>query len=188
MRRIAITTLLIFFGVGLTLFGFFFLKERAHVLGTPVTSWQREHQADCAVVLTGGPGRVREGLNLLSLNRVQKVIISGAHPGSSLEEIFPQWPFYGDLNKKNIILEKRSETTYGNAQQSLPLIEALFCRDVVLITSKLHMHRALRTFKAVLPIGFDLYPRAVLHGELEPPMKEMAIEVLKSMFYSLFAY
>lgn len=168
--------------------GALFYREQRRVRSVSVTSWEKSHRADCAVVLTGGPSRIREGLNLLAQKRVQKVIISGAHPGATLEEIFPQWLFYGDLEKKDVILEKRSETTYGNARQSSSLIEALFCRDIVLITSRLHMYRAQRTFQAALPLGFDIYSRAVLHGDLDSSFRELSIEVVKSLFYSLFAY
>lgn len=165
-----------------------FASERDKILAIPITAWTQDHRADCALVLTGGPGRVREGFDLLSHRSVKKLIISGVHPQAGLRDIFPQWPYYGDLRETDVILEKRSGTTYGNAQQSLALVEALHCRDIVLITSRLHMYRSLKTFKGVFPANMPIYPRAILSGEFRPEFWDLANEVVKSLFYSLFAY
>src|SRR5580658_8318424 len=124
------------------IFGGLFRREVGYIEHEPISAWTEDHKADCAVVLTGGPGRVREGFDLLAQGQVRKLIISGVHPKATLREIFPQWPFYGNLREEDVVLERRSATTYGNAQQSLPLVEALHCRNLVLITSHLHMHRA----------------------------------------------
>lgn len=182
-----------FFGLLVTLSAFFFLylllaTESKKILNTPITSWSEDHRADCALVLTGGPGRVREGFDLLTHQSVKKLIISGVHPQAGLRDIFPQWPYYGELREIDVILEKRSGTTYGNAQQSLALVEALHCRDVVLITSRLHMYRALNTFRNVFPNSVPIYPRAILAGSYKPDFWDLTTEVVKSLFYSFFAY
>ncbi|MBK7842447.1 MAG: YdcF family protein [Bdellovibrionales bacterium] len=165
-----------------------FYEESLKISGQTVTSWEEDHAADCAVVLTGGAGRVREGFDLLAHKKIKKLVISGVYPHATLREIFPQWPYYGVLDQRNIILEKRSGTTYGNAQQSLPLIEALHCRDLILITSRIHMYRSMRIFSSVFPESFPIYPRSIVQGSYETPFPELAIEVMKSLFYSLWAY
>ena len=164
-----------------------FLREYKAVKSFRPNSWVEDHSADCAVVLTGGPGRVREGMDLLAQGRVQKLIISGVHPGASLREIFPEFPFYG-LQKDDVILERRSGTTYGNAQQTLVLVEALHCRDLILVTSYLHMHRASRTFGGVFPPEFPLISRATVSGPLGATWWDLVLEAAKSFFYSLWAY
>jgi len=165
-----------------------YVREVKLILQQPVTSWAVDDAADCAVVLTGGPGRIREGLDLLSRKSVQKLIISGVHPQANLHEFFPQLPYYGDLHEQDVVLERRSETTWGNAQQSLPLVEALHCRDLVLITSRVHMRRAQLTFQAEFPKGFPILPRAVPAANEPPTWDEVASEALKSLFYSVWAY
>ena len=165
-----------------------FVRESNLIRQQAITSWSRDVSADCAVVLTGGSNRVREGIDLLSRKSVQKLIISGVNPQTDVKSMFSIWPYYGVVNFPDIILERRSETTYGNAQQTLPLVEALRCRDVVLITSRAHMRRALKTFAAEFPKGFTLIPRAVTSGPYEQPWTEVSIEALKSLFYSLWAY
>lgn len=158
------------------------------VRASEVSSWKEDHSADCAVVLTGGPQRVREGFDLLIRGAVQKLIISGVNPQTELREMFPQWPYHGELREADVILEKNSQTTYGNAQQTLPLVEAVRCRDLILVTSRLHMYRALSTFQAAIPAQVTIYPRAVLGGDMELSSYELAFETLKSMFYSVWAY
>jgi uncharacterized SAM-binding protein YcdF (DUF218 family) len=138
--------------------------------------------------LTGGPGRVRDGFDLLAQGRVKKLIISGVFPQAELRDIFPQRPFYGAIAEEDIVLEKRSSTTYGNAQQSLPLVQALQCKEVLLVTSNLHMYRSFKIFKAVFPDEIQVHPRAVVAGRYEPDFFDVAAETIKTLFYSLWAY
>jgi len=170
------------------LLGGFFRREVGYIEHEPISAWTEDHKADCAVVLTGGPGRIREGFDLLAQGQVRKLIISGVHPRATLREIFPQWPFYGTLHEEDVVLERRSGTTYGNAQQSLPLVEAMHCRSLVLVTSQVHMRRAYKTFRQVFPQEFLISTRAVSSGYVPPRTSDVAVEAAKSLFYSLWAY
>lgn len=165
-----------------------FARELSRVVREPVTAWTQDITADCAVVLTGGSNRVKEGLALLARGQVKKLIISGVYANAQLREIFPLWSLYGDIREKDVILERRSGTTYGNAQQTLPIIEALNCRDVALVTSHLHMYRAERTFLSAYPSTIPIYPFSVNTSHSESNWPEISTEVLKSLFYSLWAY
>lgn len=162
------------------------LEYRAVQASTP-TSWTTDHQGDCAVALTGGPHRVREGVDLLYRGLVKHLIISGVNPTTTWHEMMPQWPFYGGLEEDKIVLERRSTTTYGNAIQTLPLVEALHCRNLVLITSSLHMHRAYQTFKSVFG-DFPISQHSVAGGPVHPPFWDVALEAFKSVFYSTWAF
>ncbi len=175
--------------VGVALLLVFFIgQEYNRVRSQVVNSWFEDNSADCGVVLTGGANRIREGIDLLAQKSIQKLIISGVHPRATLREIYPLLPFYGSINEQDIVLEKRSTTTYGNAQQTLPLVEALKCRDVVLITSQIHMYRAFKTFRGSFPIQIPILSRAVLAGRSEGGVDEVIWESFKSLFYSLWAY
>src|SRR6185312_2017602 len=87
------------------------IREYQRVTGEPISSWKTDVSADCAVVLTGGSYRVREGFDLLSRGQVKKLIISGVYSNAQLREIMPLWPFYGTLQEKDVILDRRSSTT-----------------------------------------------------------------------------
>jgi uncharacterized SAM-binding protein YcdF (DUF218 family) len=176
-------------GVLLSGLAWAFVREARAIRTQGVSSWSEDSLADCAVVVTGGPSRIREGFDLLSRRSVQKLIISGVHPQVELRDIFPLWPYYGELREQDVVLERRSQTTYGNAVQTLPLVEALRCRDLVLITSRLHMRRTVNMFRSEFPQGFPIIPRAVLgQNSVEPGWWELANETLKSLFYDLWAY
>jgi uncharacterized SAM-binding protein YcdF (DUF218 family) len=167
---------------------FRFSAEYRDVIDEPVVNWMKSQNADCAVVLTGGAGRVREGFDLLANQNVKKLIISGVNPNSRLREIMPVWSFYGNLKEDDVVIEKRSETTYGNAQQSLSIVEALRCRDIILVTSRLHMHRSYKTFRGAFPENIEIFKHAVVAGRYEVGFVEAGFEALKSLFYSLWAY
>lgn len=184
LRSKSFWALLIFSGV---LFYRFF-DEYKKVQSEGVQSWSRTATADCAVVLTGGAGRVREGFDLLANQNVKKLIISGVYSNARLREIMPVWPFYGNLSENDVVLDRRSETTFGNAQQSLPIVEALKCRDILLVTSRLHMYRSYRTFRAAFPENIFIQKQAVIGGRYEASVWEAGFEALKSLFYSLWAY
>lgn len=153
-----------------------------------VQSWARTPTADCAVVLTGGAGRVREGFDLLANQNVKRLIISGVYSNARLREIMPVWSFYGSLSENDVVLDRRSETTYGNAQQSLPIVEALKCRDILLVTSRLHMRRSYKTFRSAFPENIYIQKHAIIGGRYESSGWELGFEALKSLFYSLWAY
>lgn len=172
--------ILIFLGI--------YVSFAANILSEKVTSWTQEFDADCGVVLTGGPSRVKEGFDLLARKKIKKLIISGVHPDVRIHELLPVWPFYVNLNENDIILEKHSRTTYGNAQQSLYIVESLRCRDIVIITSALHMLRAYNTFKSIYPAHIPIYKNAVVGTNLKPSIQDLSQEVFKSVFYSLWAY
>jgi len=66
-RWLTLVLAIIFIGVSIWVFR----REKSLVRKEPVTAWAEDHRADCAVVLTGGPGRVREGFDLLAQRQVQ---------------------------------------------------------------------------------------------------------------------
>lgn len=188
MRRLRLRSLVFIGSLALVALTAWSYQEYRSVLASEVTAWTQDQSADCAVVLTGGPGRVREGFDLLAQARVKKLIISGVFPGAQLKEIFPEWPFYGPISEEDVVLERRSSTTFGNAQQTQPLVEALRCQSIILITSRLHMYRASRIFRRVFPVEVTVYDRAIVSGDYFPHFLDVGLETLKSMFYSIWAY
>jgi len=177
-----IVLLLFFFGV----YRVFVVYDQ--IVNEPILSWSHTSRGDCAVVLTGGGGRVREGFDLLSNHQVKKLIIAGVFANSQLRDILPMWPLYGPISESDIVLERHSETTYGNAVQSLQIAEALNCRKILLVTSKLHMPRAYQTFRAIYPAQIEIYKQAVISGHIQASVDELALEIFKSLFYSLWVY
>lgn len=176
--------LLVIFGLtGLLFFRFYYL-----IKSEEMSSWIRDTEADCALVLTGGPNRVREGFALLSRKQVQRLIISGVNPTTELRDLMNPWDLLWGPELDKITLEKRSTTTYGNAQQTLPIVEGLGCRRVALITSQLHMYRAYQTLRAAFPANIDLIKHAVPPGAGDVNAWELFTELSKAVFYAVWAF
>jgi uncharacterized SAM-binding protein YcdF (DUF218 family) len=168
------------------------IQRTKPILGS-IESLQNLPPMDCAIVLTGGPGRIPVSLRLLKLDKIKTLIISGVYPRASLDSILDSSRMELTAEDRariasRVVLERRSETTFGNAMQSLAMAEALSCQKLYLITSQTHMNRAFRTFEGhnVAKIHLVPLPTAAAKHELE--WDSLALEVIKSFFYSLWAY
>ena len=185
--KFSITEFLIRFGtvvaiaLGLSMTILVFIKT-FQLKNQEVISWKVRMKADCALVLTGGPGRIKMGFNLLQRGDVRKLVISGVNPKVSLRDIFSQIDTYTSVQEFNVIIENHSATTYGNMKQSLPLLERLHCQKVLLVTSHIHMPRAYRIFKKNTRdftfVPYSIYSRHKFSGFL--------YEALKSVFYEIW--
>ena len=169
-------------------FGLRIYREAQVILLSPIDSWSVDANADCGVVLTGGAYRIREGLDLLAQKKIKKLVIAGVNPATQLHELFPRLPIYGRVDEKDIFLEKQSQTTFGNAVQSLQYVEALRCETILLITSSIHQQRAWKTFKARYPAEFKIQSYSVPTARDVFYGYEILVESVKSYFYSFWAY
>ncbi|MFZ3229543.1 MAG: YdcF family protein [Pseudobdellovibrio sp.] len=160
-----------------------FIRENRFILNEPESKLTDDTlRADCGVVLTGSAGRIREAFEVLAQKKIRKLIVSGVYKETQLIDIFPHLTFYPDISENDIYLEKKSESTYGNAVQSLALVEALKCRDILLITSQLHMYRANRIFAKAYPARIKIKKMSV------PNKKDFSyfdyfLETFKSTLY-----
>lgn len=147
-------------------------------------------KADCAVVLTGGAGRVREGIALLSRQQIKQLIITGVHQSTTMSEIMPEIIYYPEIDLEKVILERRSISTEGNALQSLVLVEALNCSDVLLVTSDYHMNRALKTYESVFPPNIQITPYVVSSDKTigRKIWLHAFEEFYKYLFYDIFVF
>lgn len=148
----------------------------------PVTSWTQQTRGDCAVVLTGGAGRVRAGFDLLQRGDVRKLIISGVNPSTTLNDMFPQIDMYPGVQRFNVLIENHSRTTYGNVVQSAPILENLGCKKVILVTSQLHMPRAKKLFEKYVK-GIEFEAHSVY---AEQKFNDLFYEATKTLFYNLW--
>ncbi|MBI5874238.1 MAG: YdcF family protein [Deltaproteobacteria bacterium] len=113
------------------------------------------NKADAIVVLAGGRGRVDSGLELFEKKKGDYLIIVGADKGATLESIFFKKTVR--LDKRKIILEKESASTYENAQETKKIIESMNIKSIILLTSFYHMKRASYLFSHELSPQTALY-------------------------------
>lgn len=169
------------------LFLFVYIKA-VQITSEPENLWGNvTTAADCGVVLTGAPGRLREGFELLAQKRIKKLIVSGVYKEARMSELFPYSDYYPEVDLDNIFLEKRSETTFGNARHSMNLVEGLRCRDIVLITSQIHMHRAYAIFKIVYPEAILIKKLSLPNTRFESGWYSLAYEIVKNLFYYILS-
>lgn len=167
-------------------FVFFLVKERSQILQLPADETiSLLPPSDCGVVLTGSPGRIREAFEVLVLKKIDKLIVSGVYKDAQLHEIFPYLSEFPDIDANNIILEKISGSTYQNAVQSLVLAQELKCKNILLITSQLHMYRAYKTFQANFPADMKINTYSILSPSKENSQWPIFVETFKSLFYLL---
>lgn len=143
---------------------------------------------DCAVVLTGGKGRIKLALDLIKENRIRHLVISGVHKGTQLNDLLAGSALSLNEAQDRVTLEKQSQTTFGNAQQSWPMLEALRCESFYLITSQVHMARALRTFESHRTASLAMWPLEVKPPDAESNLEARLLEMFKFMFYSIWAF
>ncbi len=120
---------------------------------------QRNVSTDAIVVLTGGRGRVEEGIRLYRAGRARKLFLVGVDPSVRKADLFTEKK--GERGGEDIILEQSSRNTLENALYSRDLIARYEIRSVQLITSRYHMERAVLIFRSVLPKDIAVYPYPV---------------------------
>ena len=111
---------------------------------------------DSIIVLTGGSGRLEEGLNLLELNMAKRLFVSGVYQGvdvKTLIRMFEHNPRHQGLSH---LLETRvsigmATNTLGNATETADWAAGKGFRSVRLVTAAYHMPRSLLEFKHAMP-------------------------------------
>ncbi len=114
---------------------------------------------DAIVVLTGGKGRVTEGVRLYRERAARYLVIVGADPAVKVADIYR--PKMGDPSAEGVILEKNSRNTLENAIYGRQVINRLEIRSLLLITSRYHLKRATILLRNALPSQCAIYPYPV---------------------------
>ena len=120
---------------------------------------QNTHKADAIVVLTGGKGRVEEGIRLFRSRRAEFLIFVGVDPSVIKSDLYRPRP--GDPPADRVILEKSSRNTLENSIFGRDVIVRSGVHSVLLITSRYHLKRASILFRNSLPKDITIIPYPV---------------------------
>ena len=120
---------------------------------------QNTHKADAIIVLTGGKGRVEEGVRLFRESRAKFLFFVGVDPSVRKSDLYRPKP--GDPPSENVILEKSSRNTLENSIFGRDLIVGNGIHSVLLITSRYHLKRASILFRNSLPKDITIIPHPV---------------------------
>lgn len=114
---------------------------------------------DTIVVLTGGKGRVLEGVRLFKQGTGTRLFLIGVDPRVSRRDLYK--PAGNDPKIHNVILEKQSRNTLENALYGRDLLSDYRVNSILLITSRYHMKRSELLFRTALPSTVRIYPYPV---------------------------
>jgi uncharacterized SAM-binding protein YcdF (DUF218 family) len=143
----------LFIGLLLVLTGFAWFAVETFSLA------RTERPTDAIVVLTGGRGRVEEGIRLYRAGQARWLLLSGVDPVVKRSELYRERR--GENLADGILLEQASRTTLENALYVRDLLASRNIRSIQLITSRYHLPRALLIFRQLLPKEVVIYPHPV---------------------------
>lgn len=118
--------------------------------------------AEAIVVLTGGKYRVSQSLRLLRASPGARLLISGVHPETSLDQLISLAPGKQALLRCCVDLGRAATSTVGNAWEARRWVERGGYQSIVLVTSNYHMPRSLMELRRALP-RVRIHPWPVMH-------------------------
>jgi uncharacterized SAM-binding protein YcdF (DUF218 family) len=145
-----------------------------------------DRDAEGIVVLTGGAERITDALQLLATGRGKRLLISGVHRTTSLNEIARRAPAYERLVACCVDLGHSAANTVGNAMETQRWVYDQGFRSLIVVTSNYHMPRTMAELTRKLPgvalISFPVIPeklRAQQWWVSPMTMRLLAAEYLK---------
>ncbi len=131
----------------------------------PQTVAEPDRTTDAIVVLTGGAGRLRTGLELLARKRARKLFISGVYRGVEVAEILRLGRASPQALECCVELGYAATDTVGNARETAAWMAAEGFRSLRLVTAAYHMPRSLAEFRRAMPgieiVAHPVFPRNV---------------------------
>lgn len=105
---------------------------------------------DAIVVLTGGPGRIEHGIDLLSDGRAKRMLIAGADPSVTKADIVRRLGGRKKLVNCCVDLGSESVDTRSNPEEAGRWLERRRYKTVRVVTNDYHMRRARYEFGRTL--------------------------------------
>ena len=135
--------------------GFFLFSV---TLGLPASAQAR---TDAIVAITGGEGRIEQGVKMLGEGRGTRMLIAGADPAVTKADLVRRLGGKRRLVQCCVDLGSESVDTRSNAEEARRWVSKRGYRSVRLITSDWHMRRANYEFRRQLGDKVTIVPDAV---------------------------
>ena len=119
---------------------------------------------DGVAVLTGGPGRLKRGIQVLEDGLARRMLVSGVDPRVRPPELVAEAGISPRLFTCCIDLGFAAKTTRTNAEEVAAWVDRHRFRSVRLVTAGYHMHRARAELAAKLPPEVVIVPDGVSAG------------------------
>lgn len=131
---------------------------------------------DAIVVLTGGPGRIDRGLDLLEQRRARRMLISGVARTVRPVELAAHTRRDAALFECCIDLGRESVDTRSNAEETVRWLKRHKFRTVRLVTTDWHMPRASFELARRVGDGMKILPDAIAS---DPSFRQLFTEYNK---------
>lgn len=106
---------------------------------------------DAIVVLTGGSGRLHQGLELLAQQKALKLFVSGVYRGVEVEELLIISQQSPEELECCVALGYEADDTLGNAVETANWMTEQGFSSLRLVTATYHMPRSLLEFRRAMP-------------------------------------
>lgn len=117
----------------------------------PVPQTHVDIQADAVVVLTGGPGRLEAGVQLLAQKRAGKMLVSGVHRDVVSRELSALTGAEHALFDCCVTLDYEASNTLENAVETAKWTAANNIQSLILVTADYHVQRSVVLFRKSMP-------------------------------------
>ncbi len=118
-------------------------------------------RTDAVVVLTGGPGRLQRGVEVLRAGSAKRMLVSGVGPRVTDAALAREVDAPPGLFSRDVDLGFAALDTRSNAEETSAWMRRYKYRSLRLVTSAAHMRRARMELDARLPKGVVVVPDGV---------------------------
>ena len=128
------------------------------------------------VVLTGGPGRLDRGAQVLKAGLAQRLLVSGVHPSVKPKELAKAAGIPDKLASCKVDMGFQADSTRTNAVEVADWVARNKFKSIRLVTASYHMPRARAELEARLPTDVQVVTDGVRAGL---PLWSMLVEYAK---------
>jgi uncharacterized SAM-binding protein YcdF (DUF218 family) len=147
----AASLLLVIYAIGFVLFSV--------TLGRPAAA--DAPRTDAVVVLTGGPGRLDRGIEVLRQGKARRLLLSGVDPAVTKPDLMRLVPGRERFVRCCVDLDSAPVDTRTNAEDTGRWLAKHKYKSLRLVTNDWHMRRARYEFRKVLDGKYRVVPDAV---------------------------
>ena len=133
----------------------------------PTASEDSPQPTDAIVVLTGGRGRIEEGVALLRRGLARKLFISGVERALDVPAVLHTAHLDPAPSDSAIALGYEADNTASNADEAAAWMRTEGFKSMRLVTASYHMRRSLMEFRHAMPgvviVAHPVLPEALKH-------------------------
>ncbi len=129
----------------------------AVTLGGPAS----DQRTDAVIAITGGPGRIERGIEVLSGGLAKRMLIAGTDPSVTKPDLVHRLKGKKRLVDCCVDLGSESVDTRSNAEEAKRWLAKRGYKSFRLVTSDWHMRRARYEFRRAMDRQYEIVPDAV---------------------------